>query len=147
MYWVWLCDAHTLGGARTSALPHMTHALRVASSARSFSIVPWTLFQPWTLYWPWTPWSMHLKLVTCIFRNVQKIWTGLSRRFQSPIFQCTHPRKSNPLCPYDPLGPCFRALNLGPFWPKFDMFSTFPPSKNIISPQKGSKNATFWNYS
>ena len=31
---------HELGDARTLAPPHMTHALHVASSARSFSIVP-----------------------------------------------------------------------------------------------------------
>ena len=42
-----------------AAAPHVTHALRVASSARSFSIVPWTLFWPWTLYQPWTPWRTH----------------------------------------------------------------------------------------
>ena len=43
------CELHD---AHTSALPHMMHALHVANSACSFSIVPWTLFWPWTLYWP-----------------------------------------------------------------------------------------------
>ena len=42
--------AHTLSGAKTSALPCMMHALCVASSVCSFSIVPWTLFWLWTLY-------------------------------------------------------------------------------------------------
>ena len=44
-----------------AAAPHVTHALRVVSSAHSFSIVPWTLFWPWTLYWPWTLWRMHFE--------------------------------------------------------------------------------------
>ena len=42
---------------------HVTHALCEASSARSFSIVTWTLFRPWTLYRPWTPWRMHFEKV------------------------------------------------------------------------------------
>ena len=42
-----------------AAAPYMMHALRVASSACSFPIVPWTLFRPWALYWHWTPWSTH----------------------------------------------------------------------------------------
>ena len=42
-----------------SLLHYVTHALRVACYARSFSIVLWTLFQPWTLYRPWTPWRTH----------------------------------------------------------------------------------------
>ena len=48
---------------------HVTHALCVASSARSFSIVSWTLFRPWPLYRPWTPWSMHLKKLVNIYLN------------------------------------------------------------------------------
>ena len=50
-----------------AAAPYMMHALRVASSACSFSIVPWTLFQPLTLYCPWTPWSTHLKKLSNIY--------------------------------------------------------------------------------
>ena len=42
-----------------AAGPYMTHALCVVSSARSFSIVPWTPFRPWSLYQPWTLWSTH----------------------------------------------------------------------------------------
>jgi len=52
-----------------AAAPYVTHALRVASSARSFSIVSWTLFRPWPLYRPWTPWSMHLKKLVNIYLN------------------------------------------------------------------------------
>ena len=48
---------------------HVTHALGEASSARSFSIVLWTLFQPWPLYRPWTPWSTHLKKLGNIYLN------------------------------------------------------------------------------
>ena len=47
--------------ARTLAPPHVMHSLRVASSACSFSIVPWTLLQPWTLYRPWAPWCTHCR--------------------------------------------------------------------------------------
>ena len=45
--------------ARTSALPHVTHALCVVSSAYSFSIVLWTLFRHWNLFRPSTPWRTH----------------------------------------------------------------------------------------
>ena len=54
-----LCYAHT------SAPPHMIHALHVASSACSFSIVLWTLFWPWTLYQPWTPLRTHFSSAPC----------------------------------------------------------------------------------
>ena len=52
-----------------AAASYVTHALNVASSACSFSIVPWTLFRPWTLYQPWTPWSSHSRKLTNIYQN------------------------------------------------------------------------------
>ena len=52
-----------------AAAPYVTHALRVASSARSFSIVPWTLFRLWTLYRSWTPWSTHSRKLNNIYQN------------------------------------------------------------------------------
>ena len=50
---------HEFRDTCTSALPHVTLALHVASSACSLSIVLWTLFHPWTLYQLWTPWCTH----------------------------------------------------------------------------------------
>ena len=54
---------HEFHDTCTSAPPHVTHALRVASYARSFSIVLWTLF--WTIYRPWIPWHMHFRSAQC----------------------------------------------------------------------------------
>ena len=50
------------------------------------------------------------------------------------------PRKNDPACQYGPLGPPFRALNLGPFFIlKTANFALLSPSKGVIKPQKGSK--------
>ena len=46
-----------------AAVPYVTHTLCVASSPRSFSIVPWTLFRPWTLYGSWIPWRTHFRIL------------------------------------------------------------------------------------
>ena len=76
-------------------MPHVTHALSVASSAPSFSIAlqtlfrpwawtlfqPWTLFWLWTLFWPWTPWHTHFGSTLC---DTHYVWWALL-----PFFYCT----------------------------------------------------------
>ena len=47
----------------TSALPHVTHALHVASSTRSFPIVLWTLFWQCTL---WCKYALQLRPMWCM---------------------------------------------------------------------------------
>ena len=60
---------HHLTWRSFAAVPYVMHALRVASSARSFSIVLWTLFRPWTLFQLWTLWSTHSRKLNNIYQN------------------------------------------------------------------------------
>ena len=58
------CSDHELNDAHNLALPYVTHALRVVSSACSFSIVPWSLFRL-NCFPKWTPWCTHFGSATC----------------------------------------------------------------------------------
>ena len=58
------CSDHELHDAHNLALPYVTHALRVVSSACSFSIVPWSLFRL-NCFPKWTPWCTHFGSATC----------------------------------------------------------------------------------
>ena len=103
---------HVTWRSFTAAL-YVTHALCVASSACSFSIVPWTLFRPRTLYRPWTPWSMHLKKLSNIY--LQKCSENLNRLDKTipKIYICWGIVGDTNFTNFHPFSPIFMAY----YWP------------------------------